>query len=191
MRDPMVSQISLKKELVGLFGHMQKIRRELAVFSPSDDNPDHFATMAEQLDAIVDATESATNDIMEHCEGIETHLGEVRAKSQDSDVVASCDHGTERINKIFEACAFQDITGQRVNKVINSLKFVEERINAIILTWGEDELIKVVEEMKLEMSDPIDPDKALLNGPQLKGKGVDQAEVDRLMAQAEIDKLFG
>lgn len=187
----MVSQISLKKELVGLFGHMQKIRRELAVFSPTGDNPDHFATMAEQLDAIVDATESATNDIMEQCEGIEAVMEETRAQPHTPEMETACTQVNERVNKIFEACAFQDITGQRVNKVINSLKFVEARINSIILTWGEDELLKVVEEMKQEMTDSDDPDKALLNGPQLKGQGVDQAEVDRLMAQAEIDKLFG
>jgi chemotaxis protein CheZ len=187
----MVSQISLKKELVSLFGHLQKIRRELAVFSPGGDNPDHFATMAEQLDAIIDATESATNDIMEQCEGIEAVMEESRSQPPTPEMTESCNKVSDRVNRIFEACAFQDITGQRVTKVINTLKFIEERINAVILAWGEDELLKVVEEMKQDMSDTTDPDKALLNGPQLKGKGVDQAEVDRLLAQAEIDKLFG
>ena len=70
--------------------------------------------------------------------------------------------------------------------MVNTLKFVEERVNSIILTWGRDELTKVVVEIKEE-----DPDKKLLNGPQLAGKGVTQADVDKMMGQDAIDKLFG
>ena len=178
----------LKRELLGLFGHLQKIRRELAALSAAD-QPDHFSTMSEQLDAIIDATETATNTIMENCEGIEAQMELSRGRTQDPDMNASFDTVTTNVNNIFEACAFQDITGQRVTKVVNSLRFVEERVNAIILAWGQDELSRVVDEFKEKVID--DPDKKLLHGPQLKGQGVDQNEVDRIMAQTEIDKLFG
>ena len=97
------------------------------------------------------------------------------------------DQVTEKVNTVFEACSFQDITGQRVTKVVNSLKFVEERINAIIFTWGKEELAKVVVEIKEDQ----DPDKKLLHGPQLPGQGISQADVDRMLAQTDIDKLFG
>ena len=79
-------------------------------------------------------------------------------------------------------------TGQRISKIVNSMKFVEDRIKAVILTWGRDELTKVVVEIKKEETDP---DKALLHGPQLPGQGVSQADVDRMLGQDAIDKLFG
>ncbi len=178
----------LKRELLGLFGHLQKIRRELAALSDPTE-PDHFMTMSEQLDAIIDATETATNTIMENCEGISAQVDECRPKTDDADVLGAYDAVNDKVNNIFEACAFQDITGQRVTKVVNSLKFVEARVNAIILAWGQDELSRVVDEFKEKVAE--DPDKKLLHGPQLPGQGVDQTEVDKILAQNEIDKLFG
>lgn len=176
----------LKKELVGLFGHLQKIRKELAALNPPG-APDHFGSMSDQLDAIVHATEGATNSIMESVEGIDTLMAEARTYCQGGKLGDIFDQVTDRVNTVFEACSFQDITGQRVTKVVNSLKFVEERINAIIFTWGKDELTKVVVEIKEDQ----DPDKQLLHGPQLPGQGVTQADVDKMLAQTEIDKLFG
>jgi chemotaxis protein CheZ len=177
----------LKKELVGLFGHLQKIRKELAALNPPG-APDHFGSMSEQLDAIVHATEGATNTIMESVEGIDNLMGEARAYCQGGKLGDIFDQVTERVNTVFEACSFQDITGQRITKVVNSMKFVEERINAIIFTWGREELAKVVVEIKEKQDDP---DQNLLHGPQLPGQGVSQDEVDRMLAQTDIDKLFG
>ena len=186
MATSVTDQTILKKELVGLFGHLQRIRKELAALHPPGAT-DHFGSMSEQLDAIVDATEGATNTIMESVEAIDGAMGEARALTEDPALGGLFDTVTDKVNAVFEACSFQDITGQRISKVVNSLKFVEERVNAIILTWGRDELDKVVVEIKEEQ----DEYKRFLNGPQLPGQGVDQSAVDQLLAQTEIDKLFG
>ncbi len=184
--DPLSDLVTLKRELVGLFGHLQTIRKELAALNPSGDN-DHFGGMSEQLDAIVDATENATNTIMESVESVDGLMGEARALTEDEALRGLFDQVTDKVNSVFEACSFQDITGQRVTKVVNSLKFVEARINSIILTWGREELTKVVVEIQEEQ----DPDKKLLHGPQLPGEGVTQVEVDKMLDQNDIDKLFG
>lgn len=176
----------LKKELVGLFGHLRKIRKELAALN-TPGAPDHFGSMSEQLDQIVDATENATNSIMENVEGIDNLMSDARALTDDPALKDIFDTVTDKVNTVFEACSFQDITGQRVTKVVNSLKFVEERINSIILTWGKDELAKMVVEIKEEQ----DEYKKYLHGPQMPGQGASQAEVDKMLAQTEIDKLFG
>ncbi|MBX9635308.1 MAG: protein phosphatase CheZ [Magnetospirillum sp.] len=176
----------LKKEMVGLFGHLQKIRKELAALNPPG-APDHFGSMSEQLDAIILATEGATNSIMESVEGVDNLMVEARTYCQGGKLGEIFDQVTDKVNTVFEACSFQDITGQRVTKVVNSLKFVEERINSIIFTWGRDELTQVVVEIKEDK----DPDKKLLHGPQLPGQGVSQADVDKMLAQTDIDKLFG
>lgn len=188
MHTPITESGLLKRELVGLFGHLQKIRTELAALNPPG-APDHFGSMSEQLDAIVGATESATNTIMESMESVGELMAEARAAAVDNQALpAIFDKVDDKVNAVFEACSFQDITGQRISKIVNSMKFVEERIKAIILTWGRDELTKVVAAVKTE---EVDPDKALLHGPQLPGQGVSQSDVDRLLGQDAIDKLFG
>ena len=189
MQKPVSESGILKRELVGLFGHLQKIRTELAALSPPGGGGagDHFGGMSEQLDAIVAATESATNTIMESMETVGSLMCEAREAAGDNAKLGEIfDKVDDRVNMVFEACSFQDITGQRISKVVNSLKFVEERVNSIILTWGREELTKVVVEIKEE-----DPDKKLLHGPQLPGQGVTQADVDKMLGQDAIDKLFG
>jgi len=182
----------LKRELVGLFGHLQKIRAELAALNPSG-SADHFNSMSEQLDAIVSATESATNTIMENVEGIDDLMAGAKARTDTPAALAETfDAVTDRVNQVFEACSFQDITGQRIAKVVNSLKFVEARINAIIITWGREELTKVVVELNQDaQTAESDPDRHLLHGPQLPGQGLSQTEADTLLGQDAIDKLFG
>jgi len=183
----------LKKELVGLFGHIQRIRKELATLDPHTSGEDHFSSMTDQLDAIIDATENATNAIMENAEEIDNSVQKLRPKVTDEEAGSILDGVVERVNHMFEACSFQDITGQRITKVVNSLKFVEERVNRVIVMWGKDELQKVVGELEEEraaMKTKGDPDKGLLNGPALPGEGIDQHHVDRLFSQDDIDKLF-
>jgi chemotaxis protein CheZ len=180
----------LKKELVGLFGHMNKMRRELAVLQ--GDDAGSFVTMADTLDAIIENTETASNAILESMEDIEEMVGELR-KSNDPAVVAVCNRITERGNQVFEACSFQDLTGQRITRVVNSLKFIEERVTSMVRMWGKEELAKVVEEVKREAQpdQSADDEKELLHGPQREGVAHTQDEIDKLFSQDDIDKLFG
>ena len=77
--------------------------------------------------------------------------------------------------RIFEACSFQDITGQRISKVVAALKMVEQRIERIVGTYAPGS--RPVAAARIE--DPArDP---LLNGPQAPHAAMDQAEIDRLL----------
>jgi len=42
----------------------------------------------------------------------------------------------ERVVSIFEACNFQDLTGQRINKVMTTMKFIENHIMVMMDIWG-------------------------------------------------------
>jgi len=55
----------LKKELYGLFKYLQRVREEIAATNRPADEELHFDNMSDQLDAIVKATEEATDTIME------------------------------------------------------------------------------------------------------------------------------
>lgn len=185
----------LKRELIVMFSHIQRIRKELAsIRRPGHEDEDHFLRMADQLDAIVESTEEATNTIMTSMEDIDGLIAQAKAKVADPAALALLDQVTDKANAVFEACSFQDLTGQRVTKVVKSLQFLEERVNIIIKMWGREELEKVVVELQEQ-----DPEKAMMHGPQRKGAGVSQSEVDKLLGSApdvafsqdDIDKLFG
>jgi chemotaxis protein CheZ len=176
----------LKRELVGLFGHLNKLRRELA--SLHSGREQDFASMSETLDDIVDNTESASNTILESMEAIDEEVNALRAKG-DAEVNAACDKINDRVNQVFEACSFQDLTGQRISRLVKGLTFIEERVNNMIKVWGRDEISKVIDEVKQEAA-PKNADESLLHGPQSATTAINQAEVDKLFSQADIDKLF-
>lgn len=167
----------LKTELIGLFKYLQRVRQEIAAISRPAEKDHHFASMSDQLDAIVQATEEATNTIMESMEKNEEALGKLRENITDPDQLALLDQISSNGNDVFEACSFQDITGQRVSKVVKSVTYVEDRVNALIEVWGREEIDKTDVQPETEKTE----DEKLLHGPALEGEG---------MAQDEIDKLF-
>ncbi|MHA1598793.1 MAG: protein phosphatase CheZ, partial [Alphaproteobacteria bacterium] len=161
--------------LSGLFMYVKRMRQEIAAISRPGDEELQFESTGEQLDAIVQATEKATNTIMEATEESLGAIDELRAVLSDPAQVALLDKVVGNGNTILEACSFQDITGQRVTKVVKSITYVEERVNALVDLWGKDELDKV--EVKGEEKTD---DEKLLAGPQMEGKGLDQAAIDAL-----------
>ncbi len=165
----------LKHELLSLFSYVQRVRKEIAAINRPADDEHQFESMGEQLDAIVEATEKATNTIMEATEESLNTIDEIRKGRDDPDQDALLDKVISNGNTILEACSFQDITGQRVTKVVKSVTYVEDRVKSLIEIWGKEELDKI----KVEVSTKTDDEK-LLEGPQLDGAGLDQAAIDAL-----------
>ncbi|NKE44338.1 hypothetical protein HB662_06085 [Roseomonas frigidaquae] len=79
-----------------------------------------------ELEAVVQATEAAANTIMEAAEAIQVW---VAGGAQDKDAVAAI---AARVNSIFEACSFQDVTGQRIRRAIQHLQQVENMLETMI-----------------------------------------------------------
>lgn len=167
------SGVKLYAELEGLARFINNAKREIAALQPSDIHAEHIPRATDELDAVIGATEDATNRIMDACDQI-MGLGadvppEVSTKLMDI------------TTGIYEACNFQDITGQRIAKVVKALKHIEIKVEAMLVAFGEN----------IERRHPTGPatvpvdeesDEFLLHGPQLPGKSIDQDEVDRLLA---------
>lgn len=170
----------LKSEIVSLVQYVRRFREEIAQMVAADGDQSRFDSMADQLDAIVAATEEATHGILERMEEIDTVVEDLRTADDPKARGALCDKVNEQTMAAMEACTFQDITGQRVNKIVRSMKFVEERVNTMISLWGEDEISRLAGEYA-EQTRP-EGDEALLNGPALKKEAS--------ISQDEIDKLF-
>ena len=170
-----MEQEYLKDELSGLLRYIQRVRTEIAAISRPADEDFKFESMGEQLGAIVKATETATNTIIAAMERNDDIIENIRAKKKSKKLQELCDQLIENDNEVFEACSFQDITGQRINKVVKSITYVEDRVTALVDVWGKEELDKIV--IKAEEKTE---DEKLLEGPQMEGKGLSQSEVDAL-----------
>lgn len=167
---------SLVGEVVALFSSMQEFRSELAAIRHPEQNEDRFDTVSEQLDAIVSATEVATDTILGTVEEISDMID---TRREDIDAAGLGDWAASVENKfqaIFEACSFQDITGQRITKIITELKFVDDRLNSMISIWGPEGLL---DEPVPEAADDT-PEGEKLEGPALEGQGVSQDDIDKM-----------
>lgn len=178
---PEVDQ-KLRAEIVGLVQYIRRFREEIAQMVASDsDAQTRFDGMSDQLDAIVQATEDATNSILENMEAVDSILTDLRDADEPTNRASLCDDLENRTMAVIEACTFQDITGQRVNKIVRSMKFVEDRIGVMVELWGEDEIDKLAGEYT--EANRKDNEDNLLKGPAL--------ESEASISQDEIDKLFG
>jgi chemotaxis protein CheZ len=163
--------VSLLSEVEALGRTISSAKVEIAALRVDDITASHIPFATDELDAIVAHTASATNAILTSCE----MLDEVGAEAS-GEVAAKL---TQAITQIYEACSFQDITGQRITKVVATLKAIEEKVASIIAAFGE-------------RADPgaaapavrAAPEAApsLLNGPQLPTAAMDQSDIDRLLA---------
>jgi chemotaxis protein CheZ len=163
-------------EVMTLFASMQTFRRELASIRHPKQEEDRFDTIAEQLDAIVAATEEATNVIMDAIERISDMIIERRSELDGAGLSEWADGIDTEFQKVFEACSFQDITGQRIGKVVEELKFMNDKLASMVDIWGPEALSK---EPLLGKADDT-PEGEVLEGPALEGKGVSQDDIDKL-----------
>ena len=76
--------------------------------------------------------------------------------------------------RIYEACSFQDITGQRITKVVSTLKTIEVKVDSILAAFGS--------RREGFAPAPLPDPETLLNGPQLPANAMDQTDIDKLLA---------
>jgi chemotaxis protein CheZ len=159
----------LHDEFQAIIGEIGELRREIGGVRPDHMRFEKIPQAGRELDAVVEATESATCAIMEAAEEI------MGADASDADAYKSL--VDEKMIVIFEACSFQDITGQRIAKVVRTLSWIEERLGVLSKALKLDESkIPPPEETAEEKRDR----ELLLHGPQAKGEAIDQSAIDSL-----------
>ncbi|HSK41277.1 MAG TPA: protein phosphatase CheZ [Arenibaculum sp.] len=169
----------LRRELLEMAGSIEQARREVAALRPPEHDNNRILTATNELDAIVTSTERASFDILNSAERLMEFGTRLRRSGADEQLCADIE--TE-VTNIFTACSFQDLTGQRTSKVVNALRYIEQRINAMIQIWGIDG-VNPVPEMPSGQAESR-PDAHLLSGPSLPGQGVSQSDVDALFGAA-------
>jgi chemotaxis protein CheZ len=176
--DPVASgeMTVLKTELRALAYCIDQTKMEIASLR-SDEDSGQLDNVTLELDAVVTATEDATQRILDATERIDVLARELNAHANNGYAQRLIDDIAENTTLIFEACNFQDITGQRISKVVRTLEYIDGRIAAMINILGIDAMSGLAPR-RLDQSQ--DPEAHLLNGPQLGQNGISQADIDRL-----------
>lgn len=169
----------IQVEIADISGRIKATKVEISQIRHPLANEDKFHEASEQLGAVVEATEVATNTIMSCAEYLEEIIQEVRAQLPDGYQSSRLNDMNELVVKIFEACNFQDLSGQRITKVVKTLSFIEERVNAMMSVWNTREF----EAMPLPKSTLKQDGKLELHGPT-------STSTKETISQADIDALF-
>lgn len=165
---PMDSKIF--QELEALVRYIHSAKQEIAALCPDEIRQKHIREATDELDAIVGHTEEATGAILDAAEKIEKI-----ASTLDIDPAMKL---AEEVTRIYEACNFQDITGQRIGKIVGALKIIEARLEALAPSLSG---IAAAAPVSVAGSSDARPDDHLLHGPQLTANAKSQEEIDALL----------
>ena len=168
----------IRFDLVEMAKAIARTKVEIAAIKPDVEQAGKFGEATEELDSIVSATEAATSDILAAAEQVQEVAWTLREQGLDAEV---CDLLDAKATAIYTACSFQDLTGQRTGKVIQVLRYLEGRINAMIDIWGLDGAMAAE---AAETAQARADEAARTSGPAGSGYGLDQADVDLVMGPA-------
>jgi chemotaxis protein CheZ len=134
---------------------------------------EHLTRIAHELEAVTSGTAQATQKILAAAEEIDQLANTLAAGLKGKLEQNLAQDISDLVIRIFEACNFQDLTGQRVAKALATLKFVEQHVSHAL-----DEI-----KTAMQARPPVDS-MQYLHGPRLDS---DSGHI----SQSEIDALFG
>ncbi|MBB6251686.1 hypothetical protein [Nitrospirillum iridis] len=178
----------LKAEVEAMANTIRLVKREIAAIKPSDPKADRISAATSELDAIVTATEEATNRILTTVERMTAALRRLRpGRAVEGQLLTALEGACM---DVMMACSFQDICGQRTAKVVNTLCYIEERVGVIMGLWRTLPQVATApatppvdaprEVLLPYKHDDSRPDAHLLHGPARQAP-----------SQTAIDALFG
>ena len=168
--DMSTADLKLYRELEQLAQYIQRAKREIAEVKPNDIRERHIPMATDELDAVIEATAAATGTILDEAEAVQKLAATLPPPVGDKIVAA--------VTRIYEACNFQDITGQRITKVVKTLKYIESKIDALLAAFGDT----VVGKRSLTLKSP---DEDFVSGPQLPKAANSQDEIDAILASLD------
>jgi chemotaxis protein CheZ len=178
---------AIYRELKSIADYISFLRSEISALQPNDMRAKRIPAAGEELSAVVSATEAAGNAIMTRAEAV--------MSAEPADLVDFKAFVDEQMLGIFEACSFQDLTGQRITKVVQTLEQIETRVARFAVATNANDSNGYADDN--EATDAERRERLLIHGPSLAGDGMQQNEVDQIIddepkiaSQGDIDKLF-
>lgn len=168
------AELNIASEVQEMLDFISRAKNELFHMRPKTMTDKHIACARDELDAVVSHTEEAAGRFMDAADRVCDLAGDVPGETGD--------HLRQISIEIFEASSFQDITGQRVTKVVSVLQHIEDRLSALAEVIGDTVVYEDEAEIVFNEADEVVNEDALKHGPQLKGSGNNQDDVDALFA---------
>ncbi len=164
----------LREEIERMAEYIVSARNEIIAMVPTPETgaPENINAASEELEEVVKATEQATNTIMDAADKIQDSASGLN----DTDASAKI---MDETMKIYDACSFQDITGQRITKVVKTLEQVEERVVTLVQLFG-GKLPDEYQAPDANKNRRSRPDEGLMSGPQRANEAPSQEEIDKL-----------
>ncbi len=164
----------LSTEVRAITRHIEKTQIELGELPPKELTFESIPKADEDLREVVASTESATQSILDSAETI---------MSADPDDLEDYRQTVDNaVVSIFEACCFQDMTGQRISRVAETLGHISEHIKYVtdvINGQGGAHLKPTV-----KSGDP------LMNGPQSAKDAISQDLADNVFECGETSNVI-
>jgi chemotaxis protein CheZ len=167
---------AFKHELCLIHAAVEQSKGEMSALH-TDAERSELGRASRELSAIVGGTERATQAILRAAEVIDHAAGALSASLKSAHDKGLASDIQERVIQIFEACNFQDITGQRVANVVTTLNRIENHIASLREVWRQ------VQYIAPPTAEDANKEPRLLNGPKLPG---DRGH----SGQADIDLMF-
>ncbi|QGY04865.1 hypothetical protein MMSR116_25400 [Methylobacterium mesophilicum SR1.6/6] len=125
----------LRGNLVDMADAISRTKAEIAAISATNTEQTRLTQASLALDAIVRETEQATSDILGSAESIQEAAWTLRERGADAQ---ACDTLDRHATAIYTACSFQDLTAQRTARIVYTLRYLEDRLSAMIAIWGSE-----------------------------------------------------
>jgi chemotaxis protein CheZ len=168
---------AFKHELGLIHAAVEQSRDGVAAFDADTSGESRAARAGRELEAIVVGTERATQSILQAVEEIDHAAGTLSAALKSMHDKGLAQDIQDCVVRILEACNFQDLTGQRVAHVVETLNVIEQRTARLVEIWHR------IDAMAPAFSERRDDDSRFLNGPKLAGEGGHSSQID-------IDVMF-
>jgi len=168
----------LKSETDAIYLALNRTKQEIAALHVNAFGPPP-ARVTRELDAVAESAERATQQILSAAEDIEDAANTLSASLKREQERSLALDIQDNALRIFEACNFQDLSGQRIAKVLATLKFVEDRIAHMIEIWGGIDAFRtytVAAEAEIDRN-------GLMHGPKLDD---DEGHI----SQDDVDAIF-
>lgn len=165
------------QEIAKLAQYIGDAKNEIFAIQTNAKAEDAIVDASMHLEEVVKATEQATNAIMDAADAVQAAASGVGGEKEQKIIDAT--------TVIYDACTFQDITGQRIRKVITLLENIEDRVSKLNNLFGTAPDIVTENNATKDPAKIVLPedDKDLLNGPQLASNASSQADIDALLAK--------
>ena len=174
--DP-ADMLQLRLDILDMTQTIEQIKTEIA---NTDDDGTTISDAQLELNVVLDETEEATSNILSSAEKIQEIIWELKETDKDNPGFDKID---ELVTEVYMACSFQDLTGQRLRKVVGLTSDIEQRLKNMVSLWDADELLQY------KQSDPTKhEDEHLKNGPALPPDAQQQDDIDAVLS-AEDDDL--